>query len=216
MNNLLVAGCSVSDYTEVEQTYGEHLAKHLNLNYIHRAAGCGSNWRMWRVIFDAVNNNIITPEDLIIVQYTEITRTEFWSDTSGNWTLEDPLDTGGVMIRWKMDAHEWTPNINSRQLFREYLKHIDLNVEWNKFVQQHTMFQCFMKERGFKNLYFLVAPGYSFKDAKANRNVIVEDFYKDNVISYNRMFRHANADGFHMNETGHDLLGKHLAQMFLT
>ena len=59
-------------------------------------------------------NKIITPEDLIIVQYTEITRTEFWSSTSENPKLEDTVDTGGVMIRWKMDAHEWTSNTSSK------------------------------------------------------------------------------------------------------
>ena len=118
-NNLLVAGCSVSDYSEVKQTYGEYLANKLNLNYVHRAAGCGSNWRIWRVIFDAVNNKIITPEDLIIVQYTEITRTEFWSDTISYSTLEDPVDTGGVMIRWKLDADKWTPNKSSKPLLKK-------------------------------------------------------------------------------------------------
>lgn len=216
MNNLLVAGCSVSDYSEVKQTYGEHLANKLKLNYIHRAAGCGSNWRMWRVIFDAVNNKIVTPEDLIIVQYTEITRTEFWSDTISYNPLEDPVDTGGVMIRWKLDAHKWTPNKSSKPLFKEYLKHVDVNVEWNKFVQQHTMFQCFMKDRGFKNLYFLIAPKYSFCDVNGDLKVIVEDSYKDNLIYYENMFEHATADGLHMNEIGHHLLGNHLEQMFLT
>ena len=67
MANLLVAGCSVSDYTQVDKVWGEYLAEDLGLNYIHEGAGCGSNWRMWRVIVDAVKTKQITPNDIVIL-----------------------------------------------------------------------------------------------------------------------------------------------------
>jgi hypothetical protein len=78
MSKLIVAGCSVSDYTNVKKVWGEYLAEQLNYEYVHEAAGCGSNYRMWRVLTTHILNGNITANDTVVVQYTTLERNEFW------------------------------------------------------------------------------------------------------------------------------------------
>jgi enterochelin esterase-like enzyme len=78
---VIVGGCSVSDYTgpEVKKVYGEILANNINAEYIHHGAGCGSNYRIWRTITRMVMNNEIDKDDIVFIQYTDVSRQEYWS-----------------------------------------------------------------------------------------------------------------------------------------
>ena len=60
MTRLVVAGCSVSDYTEVDKPWGEYLSEQLSCEYLHLAAGSGSNYRMWRLLVSHIVDNKIT------------------------------------------------------------------------------------------------------------------------------------------------------------
>ena len=79
MTRLVVAGCSVSDYTEVDKPWGEYLSEQLSCEYLHLAGASGSNYRMWRLLVSHVVDNKITADDTVIVQYTNPERNEFWS-----------------------------------------------------------------------------------------------------------------------------------------
>ena len=213
MQNLLVLGCSVSDYTHVDRTWGEILAEHSNLNYIHEAAGCGSNWRMWRKAFDLVDNNIVTNKDIVIVQYTELIRREFWSPyqnesrplygSNGKSHITEVYDDGHI-VRYKLDADRMGDYTKKEQeFFKRYNRMLNSHFELEQFRMMHNMFQRFMKDKDFKNLYFLKAGDYG--PIKDNRELI--DFYKDNyILAYDAFLNHLPNDKLHMNQQGHHIL----------
>ena len=78
---LIVAGCSVSDYTRVDTVYGKILADSIGYDYVHHGAGCGSNYRIWKKLTQMLMSGDLTDCDIVLVQYTQIDRREFWSDT---------------------------------------------------------------------------------------------------------------------------------------
>lgn len=214
LNNLLVLGCSISDYTNVETPWGVSLAEQLNTNYIHEAAGQGSNWRMWRTAFNLVNGKTISPTDTIIIQYTEIIRKEIWSPyqkTARTFQFEsgtpipktDEYDHG-VILRFKMNAYKNKDLSAVEQSFLEkYESFVSIKFEINYFYMMHNMFQSFMKDNGFKNLYFLKVGPYG--PLKSSADLI--EFYKNNWINFsNALDYHLQGDRWHMNQQGHDKL----------
>lgn len=223
MGNLLVAGCSVSDYTQVDKVWGEYLAEKLNLNYIHQAAGCGSNWRMWRVVVNAVKNKLISPNDLVFMQYTELTRREFWSPynndrvklykSNKSWITDQYGDNDGSIIRYKIDADKWHQEPKDNTLFKAYTKHVNPAFEKELFFQQHSMFECFMKQNGFDNVYFLNVGHYCPEFLEEH----VALFYKDNFAAIDDALatpNHLSDDTYHMNDTGHTNLANQLVKIF--
>ena len=63
MTKLIVAGCSVSDYTCVDKVWREYLSDQLTIPYMHEAVACGSNYRIWRKLSSHIINRTITPDD---------------------------------------------------------------------------------------------------------------------------------------------------------
>lgn len=231
MGKLLVAGCSVSDYTQVDKVWGEYLSEKLGVEYIHEGAGCGSNWRIWRVIINAINTNQITPDDKIFVQYTEVTRKEFWSpfnylkeplyNSNHNSWINDTYpnlgDSDGVLIRYKVDAHIWHTEKKDRPLFKAYNKHVNPAYEKEIFLQQHAMFQCFLKQREFDNVYFITVGGYGTEMLDDQLNPIIERFYRNNWVHIRDAFEppaHLPGDPGHLSDWGHEDLAKRLAKHF--
>ena len=213
MRNLLVLGCSVSDYTHVERTWGEILAEQLRINYIHQAAGCGSNWRMWRIAFNLVDSGKITSEDIILVQYTEIIRREFWSPHStthkelfgsnGKSFINDQYDDGHI-VRYKIDADTFgNYHRSEKQLFKLYTRFVNQKFELEQFKMMHNMFQSYMADRHFKNVYFIRPCDFGglYHYSK------LHDMYKNNIIhSPNAFENHLPNDQGHFNQIGHQLL----------
>ena len=226
MGNLLVAGCSVSDYTHVDKVWGEYLAEELNLNYIHEGAGCGSNWRMWRIIVDAVKSKRILPDDIVLLQYTEVTRREFWSPNenkphpmlSSNKAWMNDVYGNGNIIRYKLDADKWIPHKGDKKFFSAYNRHVDQEFEEELFAQQHSMFQCFMKQHGFNNVYFVLLGQYGSVMIDKNNHLMIEPCYKDNCYhnnsAFNQLEDHLPNDCGHFSELGHANLAKDLGRRF--
>jgi len=183
MKKLFVAGCSFSDYTGVDHVYGEFLATKLNYEYIHEGAGCGSNWRTWRTITNHVLSGNLTSDDLLIIQYTAMTRNEFWtvlnqpiesirnSDYSHaaqrkfidfrsqnrNITWVPLVDTGpdsGHIIRYKIGAEKWQNNKQECEFFEMYEKYF-VNGHFCKeqFKIQHYMFQTMLIRNNIKTVF---------------------------------------------------------------
>lgn len=205
MPKLIVAGCSVSDYTNVNKVWGEYLADQLGYEYLHEAAGCGSNYRIWRVLASHIRKNIITPDDTVVVQYTTLERNEFWSPSDS--TVEprhhrDEYDNGSL-IRYKVDSHNWHFGYESK-LMKIYDRFINLKYEEEKFINNHLMFQCLMKEYKIKNLYFVKVGGYG------QESLTLLDCYKDNYKVCQNIFdnhqNHLLNDSCHLSSTGHKLL----------
>jgi len=204
MNKLVVAGCSVSDYTFVDKVWGEYVAKHLELEYMHLAAGGGSNSRMWRLLTTHIRNGTITSDDTVLVQYTTLERTEFWSALIDDCHIRDSY-TNGSVLRFKFDSHTWYSGIESK-LMKMYEQFIDIEFEQEKFINNHIAFQCLAKEYNIHNLYFVKVGKYGFNGE--DHPTISK--YKDNFLNYNNIFDnkkyHLKGDPGHLSTKGHTIL----------
>ena len=204
MTRLVVAGCSVSDYTEVDKPWGEYLSEQLSCEYLHLAAGSGSNYRMWRLLVSHIVDNKITADDTVIVQYTTPERNEFWSPRPR--LGDDHIPSGGSIVRIKTNT--FLENDGPEHKFAKLWKNfINVEFELEKFKVNHIMFQCLMKEYGIKNLYFVQAGyyGYTLGDLQLlelykNNNIICRDIFKVETCLPN--------DLSHFNDTGHKLLAE--------
>ncbi len=205
MAQLLVAGCSFSDYTLIEKVYGEFLAEKLNVsNYIHEARGCGSNHRMWREITNHVLKKNITSDDIIIIQYTEVCRQEFWTPyrrriipITDHHNNSDPYGDNGTVIRFKIDSHKSQDNSKEKSLFRLLEIFLNNDFENEKFIVNHNMFQTFMSYHNFKKVFFLKGGSYG-----PDYDLIPE--YKNNYIDGNHLLQyHLEGDEHHLSQEGH-------------
>lgn len=201
---LLVSGCSFSDYTKVDKVYGEYLAEKLNIKtYIHEARGCSSNYRIWRTVSNSILNNKISKNDIIIIQYTSEERQEIWSpyeheliDIKNDVNMTDPYNEG-TLLRFKYHSHSWQSNRLERKFMKLYEKFINHTFELEKFRVNHSMFQTFLLYHGFKNVYFLKGGGYG-----PMYSLIKE--YENNYIDGSDLLKnHLLNDKYHLNEKGH-------------
>lgn len=203
---LFVAGCSVSDYSQVDEVYGEILAKKLNIDYVHEGSGCGSNWRIWRKIVNHVINNNLTSDDLLVIQYTTLERREFWSyneKDEGNGKLKlrerynNPL--GGDIIKFKSWMYEYQDFKNESQLFKlietQFTNpYFDMDI----FQTQNLMFQCLLKEYNIPTIFF----GFYHNDD----TIKLIPHFKNSYFHVDEIKENINyllTDMAHFNENGH-------------
>ena len=165
MRKLFVAGCSFSDYTGVDRVYGEFLAEKLGYDYVHEGAGCGSNWRIWRVITNHVLSGNLTPDDLLVVQYTSRDRGEFWTSfpqpdkafkphTKNHLSIIDKFRDGGHVIRFKAEAKQWQQNPEECDFFRVYEKYfVSTQFEQERFRIHNFMFQHMLLSNKIRTIF---------------------------------------------------------------
>jgi len=157
-----VAGCSYSDYLPDNRVvYGELLARKLGGKYLHEGAGAGSNFRIWRRTIELIMNQTLTPNDLLIVQYTGIERREFWSVTPPKNPINDrlrdrePCD-GGSIIRYKNWAHTWQSSSEDRLFFEHYeLYHSNTEYSRRLFDVNHFQFQHTLRAMQIPTVFLL-------------------------------------------------------------
>lgn len=219
-SNLCVAGCSFSDYTKVDKVYGEYLAESLGMNYIHEGAGCGSNWRIWRKIYEHVRDHRITSKDILIVQYTIPERQEFFSRfkfshlVDGRQRLRDKFNNGDI-IRYKIDSYTWQPIEQDKKFLKLYQdNHVDSEFAEHQFACHHTMFQHFLKDNEITTVFFKSGYIYDldllpeFEDLSFKKNDCSQPPY--NLTA---------TDCAHMNQKGHknlaNLLHDHIKKLKL-
>ena len=138
-NKLIIAGCSASDRGLVERCYGDTLSELLDMDYVHRAAGCGSNYRIWRTITSMIMSDEITSDDKLIIQYTTKNRREFWTSNYCNESslgivnLAEPYGDFGTTVKFKDGAYTWQGNKNTAKFFKQYQNEF-VNEEYDKEV----------------------------------------------------------------------------------
>jgi len=160
---VIVGGCSVSDYTgpEVKKVYGEILANNINAEYIHHGAGCGSNYRIWRTITRMVMNNEIDKDDIVFIQYTDVSRQEYWSsyilsednrfDQYRKIELREKKYDGDI-IRFKTSLS--MSKKNEQKFFdlkQTYFTSTDFDEE--RFEYNHFLFHNLMTSKNIKVAY---------------------------------------------------------------
>lgn len=215
MRKLFVAGCSVSDYSEVDEVYGEIMANELGCEYVHEGSGCGSNWRIWRRIINHIINNNLTPDDLLIVQYTTLERQEFWSFNEKEEIncrirmrerYNNPL--GGDIIKFKSCLYEHQEFIDEGKLFKLLeTKFTNPYFDFDVFQTQHLMFQCLLKEYKIPTIFF----GFYL-----NRDTIqLIDHFKDSYFHVDEVKGDINyllKDMGHFNKNGHEYVAKKMVE----
>ena len=121
---LFNAGCSIADRTHTTHCYGDYLAQLMNYDYVHLAGGGGSNPRSIRQIVQAVTSGEATSDDMIVVQFTDVTRKEMNSAYLSNTDHGDRLanehvdncrisfDRYSALLREGTSEKLQTPNID--------------------------------------------------------------------------------------------------------
>lgn len=223
MRKLLVAGCSWSDRTQVNKCYGEWLGEEFNAEYHHHGSGIGSNWRIWRTVSDKIINQTFNRDDILIIQYTEPTRQEFWSsctetdetkltDKYGNVILREEFDDGQI-IKFKVNMSKNQISKEEVELYKLYESYfLNWKFEMQKQKQYHMMFQCMCKEYDLPNVFFVRALGYGVL-----LSYPMLPYYDNNTITlysddteYKEEYWLAPNDPNHLNASGHKWFSKWL------
>jgi len=172
INRLIVAGCSFSDYCQVEKNYSEYLAEKLNIELVSGfTSGLGSNQRIFRTITTAVREKKITKSDLVVIQYTELLRKEFWSfftqplerggnQEKGSFNREPYLD--GQIIKYKLDAYNWQTVEEEKLLFKLITDNfISLEYEKENFENLHLALLSILEREQIRTVF--VESGYLYR-----------------------------------------------------
>lgn len=165
MRTLAVAGCSYSDHTEVDRTYGEYLAEAIDYNYLHCARGGGSNPRSLFKLSQAIISGKLKENDIIILQYTDPHRKLLPSIAPYEPIIDVPPDEPGRIEEhetlygiahtsdYKMGSYQWQAEKENRELHLALEKYAHNAVfEMEHMVVQHRMFESLCNE----NRIFLV------------------------------------------------------------
>jgi len=174
---LTVAGCSVSDRgSGVDWCYGDKLAELLDVEYDHQGAICGSNDRIFRVVTNGIINGSIDTDTLVVIQYTQPVRREFWTSNTVDEPFPGPVNpTGriplvesygeeridGQLVRWKPNAHSWQKVDSIGKFFKQYEEQFaDLKYAADVFAGQHYNFVHMLNAKKIPHV-FLNAWSYS-------------------------------------------------------
>lgn len=163
---LFVFGCSYSDRTGVKKAYGDYLAELTGLEYHHCAKGGTSNDRTWRMATRMIIDGEITPNDILMIQYTDRHRREFASygigydehlqviinDNKGNEIPSGvhPLDKTTTECgtfytsNYKMHSHSWQLNHFDRAVHKAHEDCTCVDQFDNEYFKtRHRQFEAF-------------------------------------------------------------------------
>ena len=238
---VVVGGCSVSNFWEqdpsIDEVYGQILANQIGADYVHHSVDGGSNYRIWRKITQMVMNNditdkfkmpppeeVITKDDVVIIQYTQPTREEYFSIKDSNESNiqyeaeECEVDDGGNIIRFKLDSQN-IPNLNKHEkkffdLKEKYFTSINFDKE--RFEYNHYLFHNLMMSKGIKVVY-LVSEKRPLSYSSTYRNLFNKNgevhctLFEDN----NEYLRHINGfvDHYHFSKKGHQYVADELKKV---
>jgi len=199
--------------------YGQVLAKKLGYEYCHEAAGCGSNYRIWRRITEHVMNGNLLPDDILLVQYTEYTRQEFWSATNNlrhHTGLAKPLwdigPDGGNILRYKLGSYAWPHDNQIRQFFKMYEESF-VGTEWSKlqWKTHHFCFQHMLLNCNVKTVFMHTRMSPHGHDEILEQFVPYLYSEPDDFINDNRTWLSAD-DKWHLSQYGHDIVAESIYQ----
>ena len=245
---VVVGGCSVSNSWEYEPSpdgvYGQILANQIGADYIHHSVDGGSNYRIWRKITQMVMNNditdiyripppeeVITKDDVVIIQYTQPTREEYFSlkvpnESNISYESSDDIyyhqekcdvDDDGNIIRFKLDSHS-IPHLNKYEkkffeLKEKYFTSYQFDKE--KFDYNHYLFHNLMMSKGIKVVYLISSKtplsNYGFqyrnlfnKNGELHLNLF-EDTNDQKVFTHDEYLRYNNGaiDHYNFSKEGH-------------
>ena len=213
MRKLFAAGCSISTRCYANTSYPEELAKLLNYELVNFTAGCGSNYRIWRTITKEIIDGNLTSDDLVVIQYTEPTRREFWSRfPKNNDNYKDLYDDGSI-LRFKIDSYLWQSTKEEVEFLRSYeTNFVNDSFENENFHINNFNFQHMLKAHNIKVIFvkttrISVPEFFTFDEYK-------KAFYFDSS-NIDRANNQSSKDSGHFSEKGHKLMADNLYQHIL-
>tara|TARA_Y200000002_G_scaffold10132_1_gene8353 strand:+ start:63 stop:755 length:693 start_codon:yes stop_codon:yes gene_type:complete len=218
---LVVAGCSFSDYLEKNNNvYGENLAAFLGRQYVHEGAGSGSNWRIWRVIGNMIYNSTLDVNDILIVQYTNNERQEFWSQYAPgkkqmvNGKLRratrEPGPEDGSIIKYKSQSYTWhgEPYPKEGKFLKQYEeRHVSEQFAQEQFDAHHTMFMAMLRDKKIRTIFLRSRINPNFKLDQGHE---FNSFKESDGDLMNEEYYYEPQDSSHLNDKGHLHLAKKL------
>ena len=206
-------GCSVSACSDYrcktrEEVYSKFLANKFNAKHKNYSIGCGSNSRIFRLLFSHILENKISSEDIVIVQYTTPERREFFSRHvfEGDMLRSDYKD--GQTLNFKADFYGRSKE--EQILFKLYEDNCvssEFEIEISKGNHAGLLALSQLKKI---NLIFLSAYKPGFFPSNTIENNIGEE--KLNVLNIKDMFqedkyvqldRNGKLDRAHFSPAGH-------------
>jgi hypothetical protein len=228
--SLTVFGCSFSDYLDggIEQVYGDHLAGRMGLVYQHQGRGGGSNYAIWRRCHEMYSAGELQ-DSLVIIQYTEPMRQEFFVNRRPYGSWQQPSDQNippshneeawgtGTVIRWKMGADQWQNTRLDRDFFRRYQGSY-VNAQWadSQFLWHHQQFCAWIRQVGLTVLFLKcrIFPDFPLDEPWASTA-----FRDPTAVLLADQYRYEPTDRCHLNDLGHgrlaELMWPHIQQHFL-
>ena len=206
-------GCSVSACSNWkcdsrEEVYSRFLADKLNAKHKNYAIGCGSNSRIFRLIFNHIAEGKITPDDVVTVQYTTAERREFFSKHiyPGDILREDYKD--GQVFNFKVG--QYGRHKDEIEAFKLYENNcLSQEYELEILRGNHAALLALVKYKNI-NLIFIDAyyPGM-FPSNKIENNIgeeslnieYVTDMFK--IDKYVQIGEKGNIDRLHFSAEGH-------------
>ena len=215
MPNLIVAGCSCSDRHKVKKSYGDYIAHSLGLNYIHEARSCGSNFTIWRVITKMILDKKITANDIVLIQYTHVSRHEFISNVdpiTPTQTIEC-YNLDSWLVRYKTKAWEWVYNPHIKKFLKLYEKYMTPPGYSNEiFIVNNYNFQCMLAQNNI-NAFFLDMNVYmpeEFTVIPYFKNRVFTEQLTDKTLHNKSLPNEYSIDeldrGHHLNKNGHKII----------
>ena len=203
IDKIVVAGCSYSDYTEVDRVYGEILSELYDVEYLHHAAGCGSNYRIWRVIMNDIMSGIINENSLLIIQYTTPERKEYFSRIrKRNDNIRDDY-AGGSLIRFKLSMWQGYDIKPERRLYKLLEDNfISETYDNEMFTIFHEMFKEYLKNKNISTIF--LRTGYNSINHNESYNIV------DGYWLMNSKYIISEKDTNHLSAFGHEALANHL------
>lgn len=217
---LFVIGCSVSDRCRVDRSYGDYLAELLDLEYIHLARGATSNDRMWRVLTKHILDEVITSDDIVVLQYTDFSRREFASYGHNYEHHYDPEKhvyhgpnekfTGSLrkddiyyVSHFKADSYSWQSNDCDKEMHSAYQKNCSVyEFDVDYFYTRHRQFAALCELHHIKLVVFWNDyPDLSLDLAKrglgeyTGKNLLMDRTYLDGLSLTERRSLELGYDG---------------------
>jgi len=212
---LFTIGCSFTEGQELEnhktECYPHLLSKKLELEYFNFGATGMSNDYIFRKIFELINSNTLTKNDILIIQWTHYLRKELpvsynkhqWYHTIPNsfHAYNDKVIIDEIKIVQDMYCGKQLLNdrlkieSNNKTLLEDYILHfLDKTYQINTTKNYINSMYTYLEYFGYKHIHFF---GWN--------NCIVESMHKDKFNFLKKSFgAYTNTkENHHPNKEGH-------------
>jgi hypothetical protein len=223
---LFVGGCSFSATSDAHDgrgdLYGDVLANSIGATFVDVSAGCGSNKRIWRNITNYIMNGELTSDDILIMQYTEKARTEFFSNYKLQSVKAEMIDKpvsnseeyyDGRILKFKFHMTQFNPNWTKEE--RDFLQSYEDYFIGKEYIDEdfaftNYMFQSMLKQHNIKVVFLKTA---YFQETEK----IIPEFQSTildlmNITEDYPFNRSCGIDKSHLSQEGHRYLARVLEE----